>query len=335
MSEGRTDSDRRLRQAFRIARVLRVLELIQSKGRWNAKTIAAELECSERTIHRDRQTLELAGVPLYHDKEENCYRVRSDYRFPVLNLTEEEALGQGVATAIAEGPGLWISVGGRPMTRKLSAVGTQMTQQILSDVERLVHVLDLKIADHSRHLETLRTAQRALLDRKQLIGQYRSPYEPGPTRLQLHPYRLCLIKAAWYVIGRPEENKQPRTFRIARFKSLGIVDRPAEVPEGFDLKAYFGNAWAVYRGDRPYDVEIRFAAEAAEIVTETRWHHTQQAKRHKDGSVTITFQVDGLNEIIRWVVGWAGQAKVIKPRELRDMAVERFRKAIRMNESKK
>jgi predicted DNA-binding transcriptional regulator YafY len=86
---------------------------------------------------------------------------------------------------------------------------------------------------------------------------------------------------------------------------------------------------------RPISETPGLFTEAAEIVTETRWHHTQQAKRHKDGSVTITFQVDGLNEIIRWVVGWAGQAKVIKPRELRDMAVERFRKAIRMNESKK
>jgi predicted DNA-binding transcriptional regulator YafY len=59
----RPDADRRLRQADRLARVMRMLQLLLSRGRWNARDIAAEQECSERTVHRDRQVLELAGIP--------------------------------------------------------------------------------------------------------------------------------------------------------------------------------------------------------------------------------------------------------------------------------
>ena len=66
----------------RIARVLRVLELIQSRGRWNMKAIVQELEYSERTIYRDLQLLELAGIPWFFDEHEQCYRVRPDCRFP-------------------------------------------------------------------------------------------------------------------------------------------------------------------------------------------------------------------------------------------------------------
>jgi hypothetical protein len=62
------------------------------------------------------------------------------------------------------------------------------------------------------------------------------------------------------------------------------------------LRAYFGNAWAVYRGDVSYEVEVRFVPEAAALVTETTWHHTQQARRNEDGSVTLSFRVDGLQE---------------------------------------
>jgi len=40
------DRDRRVRQADRLARILSVLRLIQSRGRWNAKSIAKELESS-------------------------------------------------------------------------------------------------------------------------------------------------------------------------------------------------------------------------------------------------------------------------------------------------
>ena len=73
----------------------------------------------------------------------------------------------------------------------------------------------------------------------------------------------------------------------------------------------FGNAWSVYRGERSYDVEIRFSRDGAEIVTETIWHPTQQVRRHRGGGVTLTFRVDGLNEILYWVLGWSSRATVI------------------------
>ena len=108
---------------------------------------------------------------------------------------------------------------------------------------------------HSRHHEIFKTVQWSVLKRKQLTGQYESPYESKPVTLKLHPYRLCLVKNAWYVIGRPMDEKEPRTYRVARFKTLRMLDQPADVPDDFDLRQYFGNAWAVYRGEKTYDIE--------------------------------------------------------------------------------
>ena len=88
----------------------------------------------------------------------------------------------------------------------------------------------------------------------------------------------------------------------------------------------------MYRGEQTYDVEIEFVKEVADLVTETTWHRTQALKRHKDGRVTLTFRVDGLNEILRWVLGWAGRCRVIKPDELRRLVVDQLRAAIEMNE---
>ena len=96
-------------------------------------------------------------------------------------------------------------------------------------------MLDLKLADHSRHHELIRAVQWALIRGKQLTGTYASPYESKPKRLDLHPYRLCLVKQAWYLIARPQDAEQPRTFRITRFKSLRSLDprRPGGLrPEG-------------------------------------------------------------------------------------------------------
>lgn len=324
----RLETDRRLRQADRLARVMRTLQLLLSRGRWNARDIAAEQECSERTIYRDMQVLELAGIPVEFDQDDRCYRVRQDFRFPSLNVTEDEAIGQGSAAAITTGPGLDINEGAKPVTRKLAATSKEDMAQILADAEELIAVLDLKLADHSRHREIIRTIQWALIKRKRLVGIYRSPHEPDEVKLHLHPYRLCLVKQAWYLIARTDGNNVPRTYRVARVKTLRMLDANAQVPQDFDLKGYFGNAWAVYRCDQTYDVEILFTKEAAATVTEGVWHHTQKVRKNKDGSVTLTFQVDGLNEILRWVLGWGRRAKVIQPPELRDLIVAQLNESI-------
>src|SRR4051812_2272417 len=105
----RPDSQRRLQQAIRLARVLRLLECIQSRGRWNVASLAAELECSPRTVHRYLDALELAGVPWTFDRKDDSYHVLPDYRFPVVSLSNDELLGQAIATAITSSDGLaWI-----------------------------------------------------------------------------------------------------------------------------------------------------------------------------------------------------------------------------------
>ena len=236
----RPDRDRRVRQHARMARVLHVLQLIQSRGRWNAKAIAEELDCSERTVYRDLEVLEFAGVPWHFDEADQCYQVRPDYRFPVPGLTEEEALGQALATAATKSPGLDVGTGAAPTPRKLQAASQEAIKEILADAADLITVLDLKLADHSRHHEAIKTVQFALLEGRQVVGNYESPYESNPVKLRLHPYRLCLIKNAWYIIGRPSDADEPRTYRAARF-----------------------------------------TPEAARIVTETVWHHTQKSKPTK------------------------------------------------------
>jgi len=328
----RSEEDRRAQQAVRMANLLGILERLLQRSKWNVKSLAADLELSERTVHRYLNVLEIAGVPYYFDSEERCYRVRPGYTFPAVNLTPDELLGQVTATVISEAVALDAETTARPATRKIAARSRQETRDLLGDAEAVMAVLDLKLADHSRHRDMIKMVQWALVEKKQLTGEYESPYEKGPVDVTLHPYRLCLTNQAWYLVARMADQRQPRTFRVARFKSLRMIDASATVPEGFDLQEYFGNAWCVYRGEPTYDVEIEFTEEVANLVTETTWHHTQTVKRHEDGRVTLTFRVDGLNEIVRWVLGWSGRCKIIKPQDLRTMVTEQLRAALSMNE---
>ncbi len=324
----RPDAERRLSQSDRLARLLRILEHVQGRGRWSAKELAEAEECTERTIYRAMQSLELAGVPWYFDKAERSYRVRADYKFPALSMTSQELIDQAAASVVA------VAVSGSKtplaINRKLKAAAT--AGEVLDDAEKLISVLGLQMAEHGKHRDVLRTVQRALLDRKQLAGKYKSPYDAKSKQLLLTPYRLCLVKQAWYLIATPKDSDAPRTYRVARFNSLRETVTTANVPQEFDLKEYFGDAWAAYRGDKNYKVEIEFTKDSADLVVETTWHATQEVRRQKNGTVRLSFRVDGLNEIVHWVLGWSGRARVIQPVELRELLVSHLQAALTLNQ---
>jgi predicted DNA-binding transcriptional regulator YafY len=280
------------------------------------------------------KVLEAAGISFFFDKNYGGYRLQFEPRLPIPNLTPDELLAQGVAASAMQEPNLSPGKKVRDVARKMSAAQRDERSKILDDAQRLIQVLDLKLADHSQHEDMIRTAQWGLVEGKQLAGVYESPYQTKPTKLRLHPYRIVLIQQAWYLIARSHDLESPRTYRLHRFKSLRILDDASIVPPDFDVSTYFGNAWAVYRGDKAYDIELRFTQEAAPLVTETRWHSTQKVKREANGEVTLTFRVDGLDEILWWVISWTGRVEVRQPAELRHMVLEQLQKGIDLNRSK-
>ena len=334
-----SDGERRENQAARLGRVLLLLENLAKTEGLTLTQLSAMLECSTQTIRRDLRVLEGAGYLWECGKRDKRYRLGAKSKFPfsITKLSDDELLGQVMAGIIALAPGLEPARGARRMSSALAAQlhserpMEKLGVQILTNTEQLVATPALSLADHRHSQEVIRTALHALLIKRQIQGDYASPYHAQPEPLRLHPYRLCLVKQAWYLIARPYEGKQPKTYRIARFRSLDLLNLPAQTPDEFDLRAYFGNAWAVYRGDKTYDVEITFDKEAAPLVLETVWHHTQQATKHRDGSLTLTFRVDGLDEIVHWVLGWSGRAKVMRPKELRELVVKHLRQALELN----
>ena len=121
MAKRVSDAERRLRQCERIGRVLRLLGLIQSpNGRWNAQALARELGCSERTVYRDLQTLELTGVPYYWDEEADSYRVRDGYRAPQIPTRP----------------------GKQPSPDVLAQFSLDVARKIAADAERMIEALE-------------------------------------------------------------------------------------------------------------------------------------------------------------------------------------------------
>ncbi len=129
MAKKRTDAERRVRQSDRLARVLRVLQLIQSPGPCTAQSIAKELECSERTVYRDLQALASAGVPWYFDDYSESYRIRENYKglLPGLKGNHKADPAPEVTSEDA---------------RSIATLAKEAAQRLLTEAEGVVQALD-------------------------------------------------------------------------------------------------------------------------------------------------------------------------------------------------
>lgn len=132
MARKRTDAERRVRQSDRLARVLRVLQMIQGNGPWTAQSIARELECSERTVYRDLQALSAAGVPWYFDEYGQSYRIREGYKGPFSHFPSKPRVG-------GQEPSSSVSSDDAQSTVSLAK---ESAQRLLTEAESVIQALD-------------------------------------------------------------------------------------------------------------------------------------------------------------------------------------------------
>ena len=66
-------------------------------------------------------------------------------------------------------------------------------------------------------------------------------------------------------------------------------------------------------------MKIRVTPVWARYVGEKIWHESQKSRKLPDGSLELTFQVAGLEEIKQWILSLGPEAYVEEPERLRDM----------------
>lgn len=76
----------------RAERLYALVDLLRGSRRpWSAARLSEEFEVSKRTIERDIQSLQLAGVPIYADYGvSGGYSILREHSLPPLNLSVPE-----------------------------------------------------------------------------------------------------------------------------------------------------------------------------------------------------------------------------------------------------
>jgi CRISPR-associated endonuclease/helicase Cas3 len=134
------------------------------------------------------------------------------------------------------------------------------------------------------------------------------------------------IGQAIYSIGKIEPVNEMRTFKIERVERIDLVNEEFVVPANFDPDKLLSQAWGIWYTDHePVEVVLKFSANVASRVKETRWHPGEQVVSMEDGTLIWRVFIAEPREMLPWVRGWGADVEVIEPesllKELRQEAV--------------
>jgi predicted DNA-binding transcriptional regulator YafY len=304
----------------RIHRLLRLITLLQSGKSYTAHDLAEEVDVSRRTLFRDMNLLKLAGIPIYYDANGKQYSIQNDFFLPPINFTLPEVLGLMMIVDKA---------GHRDMLPNFKAVGGALMkiestlpadlQEYCGSALEKIEVRLPSMADASCAREQFEIIWQAAQKQEKVTITYDSYYEGEEIQTELDPYKLMFINRAWYVIGYSSVHQETRTFKVERIIDLTSVGKRFVMAHDFDPEAYFGQAWRMIPGDKVYQVKVQFSAKIAGNVEEVLWHSTQQTRRLDDDSLLFEAEVDGVDEISWWILGYGKEARVLEPRELQEL----------------
>lgn len=290
-------------------------------GRYpNTRELARRLEVSPRTIERDIAYMrDVLRAPLHYDPVRRGYTyTEPHFEFPPFELQEGEIAALAVAARLLA----------QDLHTPIAPVAERALQRLVSLLPGKVfmapHDLEqaLSFAPTSGAVAADLVRQRfdelmtAISSNKTVEAVYYSASRQAETRRRIDPYTLYHADGTWYLIGYCRLREQILIFALHRFKQLTITDQSFIRPKDYSPKTYMGQAWQAWRGPAQ-ELELWFSPALAPVVAERTWHPSQSLTPQEDGSLLMRLQVDGIEEVIGWILRWGPECEVVSPPGLR------------------
>jgi predicted DNA-binding transcriptional regulator YafY len=141
-------------------------------------------------------------------------------------------------------------------------------------------------------------------------------------------YGFCLAKEAYYINGYCHKSKDIRQFRLDRILGCSLESETYIIPEKYNLKGYYKNTWEVENSKELYSFKIEFSKDAIKSVRERKWCENQEVLYTNQNTIIFSGSTTSEIELIKWILSYGGNAKVIEPHWLKEKIIKEHTKAI-------
>lgn len=286
----------------------------------------------KKMFERDREELRDMSIDVKTvsmDSDRTGYTIEGDdYYLPHLELEPSERLALSMVSRLFLGSGTPFAGPAQAALCKLAFDEGDATDGIA----------EIHWVGTLRERDALAAIMEGLAKRKLVTFSYRTLDSDEPSVREVEPYGLFSKNGYWYLVGQCHLRGESRCFKLDRIVSGVTLNRAHlrtpdfEVPADFDIEAVASWEWPPPSGAEDVEAGVVFKPRLAFAHSSGR-ARVVTSKRHKDGSLEVTYEVADPEQFVDWVLEFGPDARVIAPPELRDMVVKRLQGSGRVAEA--
>jgi proteasome accessory factor B len=294
----------------------------------NCRVFARECEVSQRTIANDLDYLrDDLNAPIEYVPARHGYRLTdTTWALPALQVSRREVFAFAIASRLIR------SFRGTPLETDMTAVMRKIEQSL----EGKVTVDPAAFTDHLTVLgedyvpqdpDTWEQVARAVSLGETLEVDYTKFNGQQGTYL-LEPHHLVAYHGNWYLLAYHDQRDKVATFALSRIRRVAHTGRAFETAHPFDPEAWLRRGFGITGGGKPIKVRLLFTPEVATYIRERIWHPSQETVDRRDGRVELRLETTGWKELVRFVLSWQPDVRVLAPERLRKRVKDKMRAAL-------
>ena len=299
----------------RIDRLTAILIHLQSKKIVTAHEIADRFEISVRTVYRDIRALEEAGVPIGSEAGKGYFIVDGYYLPPVM-FTQEEASSLILAEKLVEKmTDISIDNNYKSALYKIKSILDSDEKEYVDNVNDNVHVLFQPYIETSFPNNFISDIQKALANQKILEVKYHSIGKDETTCRSIESLGLCYYSFSWHLIGFCKLRSDYRDFRVDRIKELNITQESCSKDKKITINEYFEQ---LMDSNTLKPIIVRFDNSLKKDISKAKYYYGFICEKELPDCLEITFLIDSLDYIAKWLLTFGSKIQIISPTVLID-----------------
>ena len=296
---------------MKIDRLLSIIVYLLNHELVSARRLAERFSVSTRTIIRDMETIDLAGIPVISVQgPEGGYGISESYK-----MDRRLMSGSDLCHIITALQSLSDSMGVAEMDEtleKMKGLLPQRENELLTRQSEQISMDFSLLGGDPRHKRTFSLIREAL-DRNRLLKITYTSNKLESTARVVEPMTIAFKWRSWYLFAWCREREDYRLFRLSRIKDAVILDERFRRRE-FRFEEYI-KEYEEARGIPLTEMTVRFSKEIRALVEE--YCTPEDITEEADESITVKIRMPGDSWLYGFILSYGPHATVLEPEHIR------------------
>ena len=290
---------------MKIDRLMGIVVHLLNNGRTSAQKLAEEFEVSSRTIMRDLESLDMAGIPI-----QSFYGVDGGYQ-----IMDDFVLEKQVATSHEYD---WIVTALKGMASAYASKSLEQTLKkikSLNSTESVAISVDLGVASEDDKINEQLMLLEDAIEKKCVVRFSYTNSHDEVKEIQVEPVSLKYKWYNWYLIGYYEKYQDYCMFKLVRMDSLKVIKlKNKKIHNLSDIKLKDSNDNIVH---------IKLYGKAIIKAKCREYLNGRITQEFENGDFEFCFSVPKYETFWYGVIlSFGNKAKIIEPQEIKECIIK-------------